>query len=161
MIAPALEEIAGSLGEKVKIVKLNIDENPAVAGKLGIVVNLEPKHAATDVEADRAALSAQRRSLAASAEGRRLSDQQQQALTVLSASGYVEAETRADLSPKITSRITELRVTEGTRVAKGDVIARLDHQDLDAQYAEAQAAFDELRMVHDPARIQIWIEQPV
>ncbi len=64
-----------------------------------------------------------------------------QALTVLSASGYVEAETRADLSPKITSRITELRVTEGTRVKTGDVIARLDHQDLDAQIAEAQATW--------------------
>ncbi len=64
-----------------------------------------------------------------------------QALTVLAASGYVEAETKADLSPKITSRITELRVTEGTRVAKGDIIARLDHLDLDAQLAEAQAGF--------------------
>src|SRR5207249_877964 len=64
-----------------------------------------------------------------------------QALTVLSASGYVEAETRADLSPKITSRITELRVTEGTRVKTGDIIARLDHQDLDAQIAEAQASW--------------------
>jgi RND family efflux transporter MFP subunit len=64
-----------------------------------------------------------------------------QALTVLSASGYVEAETKADLSPKITSRITDLRVTEGTRVKKGEVIARLDHQDLDAQLAEAQAGF--------------------
>ena len=37
MIAPALEEIAGSLGEKVKIVKLNVDENPAVASKYGII----------------------------------------------------------------------------------------------------------------------------
>ncbi len=64
-----------------------------------------------------------------------------QALTVLSASGYVEAETRADLSPKITSRITDLRVTEGSRVRKGDLIARLDHQDLDAQIADAQAAW--------------------
>ncbi|MEA2929540.1 MAG: thioredoxin 1 [Hyphomicrobiales bacterium] len=38
MIAPALEEIAGSpLGSKVKIVKLNVDENPATAAKYGIM----------------------------------------------------------------------------------------------------------------------------
>src|SRR5438128_626958 len=36
MIAPALEELAGSLGEKVKIVKLNVDENPQTAAKYGI-----------------------------------------------------------------------------------------------------------------------------
>src|SRR6201990_3330583 len=37
MIAPALEEISGSLGEKVKIVKLNVDENPQTAQKYGIM----------------------------------------------------------------------------------------------------------------------------
>ena len=37
MIAPALEEISGQLGDKVKIVKLNVDENPAVAAKYGIM----------------------------------------------------------------------------------------------------------------------------
>ena len=37
MIAPALEEISASLGERVKIVKLNVDENPAVAAKYGIM----------------------------------------------------------------------------------------------------------------------------
>ncbi len=37
MIAPALEEIAGSLGNKVKIVKLNVDENPNTASKYGIM----------------------------------------------------------------------------------------------------------------------------
>jgi thioredoxin 1 len=37
MIAPALEEISGSLGDKVKIVKLNVDENPATASKYGIM----------------------------------------------------------------------------------------------------------------------------
>jgi len=64
-----------------------------------------------------------------------------QATTLLAATGYVEAERKADLSPKITSRITQLNVTEGTRVKKGDVIARLDHTDLDAQLADAQASW--------------------
>ena len=62
-----------------------------------------------------------------------------QATTLLSATGYVEAERKADLSPKITSRITALNVTEGTRVKKDDIIARLDSTDLDAQLAEAKA----------------------
>jgi thioredoxin 1 len=37
MIGPALEEISASLGEKVKIVKLNVDENPGIASKFGIM----------------------------------------------------------------------------------------------------------------------------
>ena len=38
MIAPALDEIAaGATGEKVKIVKLNVDENPATASKYGVM----------------------------------------------------------------------------------------------------------------------------
>jgi thioredoxin 1 len=37
MIAPALEEISGQVGDKVKIVKLNVDENPNTAAKYGIM----------------------------------------------------------------------------------------------------------------------------
>jgi thioredoxin 1 len=36
-IAPALEEISKSLAGKVKIVKLNVDENPSTAAKYGIM----------------------------------------------------------------------------------------------------------------------------
>src|SRR4051812_19455845 len=36
MIAPALEELAGELQDKVTIVKINIDENPNVPTKYGV-----------------------------------------------------------------------------------------------------------------------------
>lgn len=37
MIAPILDELAGELGDKVQIVKINVDENPVVAGQYGIM----------------------------------------------------------------------------------------------------------------------------
>jgi len=37
MIAPVLEELDGELGDKVKIVKLNVDDNQETAGKFGVM----------------------------------------------------------------------------------------------------------------------------
>ena len=35
-IAPALEDLATELGEKVTVAKLNIDENPKIPGQFGV-----------------------------------------------------------------------------------------------------------------------------
>ena len=37
MIAPVLEELDGELGDKVKIAKLNVDDNQETAGKYGVM----------------------------------------------------------------------------------------------------------------------------
>ncbi len=36
MIGPALEELAAEMGEKVKIVKVNVDENPQTPAQMGV-----------------------------------------------------------------------------------------------------------------------------
>lgn len=37
MIAPVLEEIDGEMGDKVKIAKLDVDDNKETAGKFGVM----------------------------------------------------------------------------------------------------------------------------
>jgi HlyD family secretion protein len=58
---------------------------------------------------------------------------------VLTASGYVVARRKAVVSAKIQGRLSELRVEEGSRVAAGDIIARLESVDFEAQVMRARA----------------------
>src|SRR3954462_8499946 len=37
MIAPALDELSAAMGNKMKIVKLNVDESPKTASKYGVM----------------------------------------------------------------------------------------------------------------------------
>jgi HlyD family secretion protein len=62
------------------------------------------------------------------------------ASTSFTANGYVVARTRASVSAKLAGRIADLRVSEGSNVRRGEVIARLDNADYQAQVAQAEAA---------------------
>ncbi len=58
----------------------------------------------------------------------------------LSASGYILPNVKADVSSKAFGRVAWLGVDVGSRVAKGEIIARLDNADIAAQVEEAKAA---------------------
>lgn len=62
-----------------------------------------------------------------------------QAFTLLNASGYVVAQRKAAVASKATGRLVELSVEEGSRVKKGDVIARLESGDVVAAKDQAAA----------------------
>ncbi len=57
----------------------------------------------------------------------------------LTASGYLVPRRKAVVSSKIQGRLSELRVEEGSRVAAGEVIARLESSDYEAQIRRAAA----------------------
>jgi HlyD family secretion protein len=62
-----------------------------------------------------------------------------QQVTVLTASGYVVAQRKAAVATKATGRLEALNVQEGSRVKKGDLLARIDARDVEAQLAAANA----------------------
>jgi HlyD family secretion protein len=72
-------------------------------------------------------------------------------------SGHVEA-TEVQVAAEVRGRIVELRVDEGDRVARGDLIARLDARDaelqLDRARADLAAAEAQLRLLRAGSRVE-------
>ena len=58
---------------------------------------------------------------------------------ILTASGYVVAQTQAAVASKGTGRLEYLGVEEGDAVRKAEIIARLEHSDVDAALEQARA----------------------
>ncbi len=78
-----------------------------------------------------------------------------EATTILNASGYLVAQRRAAVASKGTGRLVELRVKEGDRVKKGDIIARLESADVEAALAKAKASLNEARALRDQAETEL------
>lgn len=71
-------------------------------------------------------------------------------------SGTIEA-TQVSVAPKVAGRVVRLNVREGLRVTSGQVIAELDHDELDAQVAQARAgvAAAESRLAQAEAALSV------
>lgn len=77
-----------------------------------------------------------------------------QADAVLNASGYVVAQRQAAVASKATGRLEYLGVEEGDRVRAGDIVARIEHDDVDAALAQARANLEQARATLEEARAE-------
>ncbi|MGQ0619643.1 MAG: efflux RND transporter periplasmic adaptor subunit [Panacagrimonas sp.] len=75
--------------------------------------------------------------------------------SVLDASGYVVARRRATVSSKITGKVVELLIEEGTRVEQGQVLARIDDSNIRTQLAYARAQLDSARAALTEVRVAL------
>jgi RND family efflux transporter MFP subunit len=79
-----------------------------------------------------------------------------QADAVLTASGYVVAQRKAAVASKGTGRLEALFVEEGDRVQAGQVIARLEHSDVEAGLAEGRARAELARAALAQAKAELY-----
>ena len=77
--------------------------------------------------------------------------------SVLDASGYVTARRIATVSSKITGKVREVIIEEGQRVAEGEILARLDPVDADAQreLSQAQVSSSESQLAEAQAQLKL------
>ena len=75
-------------------------------------------------------------------------------ITLLNASGYVVAQRKAALAAKATGRLEWLGVEEGSRVKKGEIIARLEGLDTEAMQKQAAAGVTAAGALRDQAEVE-------
>jgi RND family efflux transporter MFP subunit len=78
-----------------------------------------------------------------------------QAFTQLNASGYVVAQRKAAVAAKVTGNLEWIGVEEGSRVAAGQVIARLENRDAQAAKAQAVSRLESTRAELEQARAEL------
>ena len=74
---------------------------------------------------------------------------------LLSAKGYLKSRNQSTIGTKVAGRVQELFVEEGTKVKKGQVLAVLEHNDLDAQLESRMAMMLRARADIEEARADL------
>lgn len=78
-----------------------------------------------------------------------------QSFTLLNASGYVVPQRKAAVASKVTGRLVELFVEEGSRIKSGQIVARLENDDLAASLRQAEANLKVSEFYVDQARAEL------
>jgi RND family efflux transporter MFP subunit len=78
-----------------------------------------------------------------------------QTYTLLNASGYVVAQRKAAVASKITGRLVYIGVEEGSRVRKGEIVARLENEDAVAARNRASANVNAAKASLDQAAAEL------
>jgi len=78
-----------------------------------------------------------------------------QGLTLLNSSGYVTAQRKASVASKTTARLVWLGVEEGSRVRQGEIVARLEQEDVLAARDRAGATFKASQAEIDRAQSEL------
>lgn len=75
-------------------------------------------------------------------------------MTLLNASGYVVPQRKAAVASKVTGRLISVSVEEGSRVKKGDIIARMENEDAAAAKQQALANLEITRAELEKAKAE-------
>jgi RND family efflux transporter MFP subunit len=75
--------------------------------------------------------------------------------TVLNASGYVTARRQATVSSKVTAKVLEVLIEEGMPVKKGQILARLDATNVDANFRLAEAQLAAVKTALEETKVQL------
>jgi len=78
-----------------------------------------------------------------------------QTFTLLNASGYVVAQRKAAVASKVTGRLVSLSVEEGSTVKAGQVIARLENDDVKAARDQSEANLNATRHNLEQAKAEL------
>jgi RND family efflux transporter MFP subunit len=78
-----------------------------------------------------------------------------QTFTLLNASGYVVAQRKAAVASKVTGRLISLSVEEGSSVRKGQIIARLESDDVVAARHQAEANLNAARYALEQVKAEL------
>ncbi|AMV37061.1 efflux RND transporter periplasmic adaptor subunit [Planctomyces sp. SH-PL62] len=75
---------------------------------------------------------------------------------LLSSKGYLKSRYQAMIGTRIAGRVEEMRVTERASVKKGEILAVIEHHDMDAMLLQRKAALLKAEADLEEAKVDLW-----